>query len=89
MQILLTLKMMTALNSTKSTFEGIKIRERINLSLEHSYFEIKLNDKMKYLHKQSACWLLSSSTTTLSNDRLSRVVQKTAENGRGNDDADD
>lgn len=71
------------LNSTKSTFDGIKICDRINPSLEHSYY------KIKYLHKQSACWLLSSNITKLSSDRLSRVVQQTTKVARNDDDTDD
>ena len=77
------------LNSTKSTFEGIRIRDHINPSLENSYFKIKLNDKSKYLHKQSACWLLSNNITKLSSDRLSRVVQQTTRVARNDDDTDD
>ena len=78
----------TMLTSKKSNFDGIKIRDRINLSLEHSYFKIKLNDKVKYLHKQSACWLLSNNITKLSSDRLSRVAQQTAKGARDDDDTD-
>ncbi|CAF1173996.1 unnamed protein product [Rotaria sp. Silwood1] len=65
------------LNSTRSSFEEIKIVDNINPMLENSYFKIKINDKNKYLHKQSACWLLSSKSTRLSSDRLSRVMQQT------------
>lgn len=65
------------LNSTKSTFDGIRIVDNINPQLKDSYFKIKINDKIKYLHKQSACWLLSNKSTRLSNDRLSRVMQQT------------
>ncbi|CAM2723300.1 unnamed protein product [Rotaria socialis] len=65
------------LNSTRSNFDGIKILDNINPILKHSYFKIKINDKIKYLHKQSACWLLSNKSTRLSSDRLSRVMQQT------------
>ncbi|CAF1483679.1 unnamed protein product [Rotaria sordida] len=65
------------LNSTRSSFDGIKIVDNINPTLKHSYFKIKINDKIKYLHKQSACWLLSNKSTRLSSDRLSRVMQQT------------
>jgi len=65
------------LDSTKSDFNGIRIVDRINLTLRHSYFKIKINGKIKYLHKQSACWLLSTNNTKLSSDRLSRVQQQT------------
>ena len=65
------------LNSTRSNFDGIKIVDNINLMLKHSYFQIKINDKIKYLHKQSAGWLLSNKSARLSSDRLSRVMQQT------------
>ncbi|CAF2146013.1 unnamed protein product [Rotaria magnacalcarata] len=65
------------LNSTRSNFDGIKIVDNINPALKDSYFKIKINDKIKYLHKQSACWLLYSNSTRLSSDRLSRVMQQT------------
>ncbi|CAF4001827.1 unnamed protein product [Rotaria sp. Silwood1] len=65
------------LNSTKSDFNGIKIVDDINSMLKQSYFKIKINEKIKYLHKQSACWLLSNKITKLSSDRLSRVMQQT------------
>ena len=77
------------LTSTKSNFDGIKIRDRINPALEHSYFKIKLNDKVKYLHKQSACWLLSNNITKLFSNRLSRIAQQTAKGARDDDDTDD
>lgn len=66
------------LTSTKSDFNGIRILDSINPMLKQSYFKIKLNEKIKYLHKQSACWLLSNNITRLSSDRLSRVMQQTS-----------
>ena len=65
-----------AWTSTKSEFRGIKIVNNINPALTQSYFKIKINDKTKYLHKQSACWLLSTKASKLSSDRLSRVMQQ-------------
>jgi hypothetical protein len=55
--------------SAKSDFAGIRIADNINPMLKQSYFKIKINEKNKYLHKQSACSLLSSKTTKLSSDR--------------------
>jgi predicted RNA binding protein with dsRBD fold (UPF0201 family) len=66
------------LTSTKSDFNGIRILDSINPMLKQSYFKIKLNEKIKYLHKQSAYWLLSNNITRLSSDRLSRVMQQTS-----------
>ena len=68
------------INSTKSSFNGIRIVDQINPILRQSYFKVKINENIKYLHKQSACWLLSNEITKLSSDRLSRVKQQTADN---------
>jgi hypothetical protein len=65
------------LDSTKSDFNGIRIVNHINSAPRHSYFKIKINRNIMYLHKQSACWLLSSNNTKLSSDRLSQVQQQT------------
>ncbi|CAF5110775.1 unnamed protein product, partial [Rotaria sp. Silwood1] len=65
------------LNSTKSDFNGIRIVDNINPAIRKSYFKVKINDNIKYLHKQSACWLQSSQITKLSSDCLSRVMQQT------------
>lgn len=70
------------LNSTKSDFSGIRIADNVNLDFKQSYFKVKINENVKYLHKQSACWLLSNNVTKLSNDRLSRVRQQTADNSK-------
>ncbi|CAF0829497.1 unnamed protein product [Adineta steineri] len=67
------------LNSTKSDLHGIRIADDINPALMQSYFKIKINDNIKYLHKQSACWLLTSNLTNLSNDRLARVMKQRAD----------
>ncbi|CAM4923863.1 unnamed protein product [Rotaria socialis] len=66
------------LTSTKFEFNGIRVFDDIDPNLKQSYFKIKLNDKIKYLHKQSACWLLSNKITKLSSDRLSRCKQQSS-----------
>ncbi|CAF3915067.1 unnamed protein product [Rotaria magnacalcarata] len=68
------------LNSTKSDFNGIRVVDNINPALRQSYFKVKINDNIKYIHKQSACWLQSNQITKLSSDRLSRVIQQTSDN---------
>jgi len=68
------------LNSTKSDFHGIRIVDDVNPDFRQSYFKVKIDENIKFLHKQSACWLLSNSVTKLSNNRLSRVRQQTADN---------
>jgi hypothetical protein len=68
------------LNSTKSDFNGIRIVDNINSDFRQSYFKVKINGNIKYLHKQSAYWLISNNVTKLSSDRLSRVRQQAADN---------
>ncbi|CAF2052666.1 unnamed protein product, partial [Rotaria magnacalcarata] len=67
------------LNSTKSDFNGMTIVDNINPALRQSYFKVKINNNIKYLHKQSACWLQSNQMKKLSSDRLSRVMQRTSD----------
>ena len=68
------------INSMKSDFTGIRIADDINPALRQSYFKVKLNERIRYLHKQSACWLLQSDVPKLSCDRSSRVQQQATDN---------
>ncbi len=43
--------------------------------MEHIYFKVTINHDTKYLHKQTACWLLIGDKSELSNDRLIWVKQ--------------
>ena len=63
------------IKSIKTDFSGIKLIDTIKPHLRKSYFEVQVNSETKYLHKQSACWLLTDNHSRLSNDRLSRVMQ--------------
>ena len=64
-----------AIETIKTNFNGIKIYNRIEPRMKDSYFQVKINDNQKFIHKQSACWLLTDRNNRLSNDRLSRVMQ--------------
>ena len=63
------------IKSVKIELSGIKLFDTIKPHLQKSYFEVRVNSETKYLHKQSACWLLTDNHSRLSNDRLSRVIQ--------------
>ncbi|CAM4866515.1 unnamed protein product [Rotaria socialis] len=63
------------INTTKDDYVGIKIFNAIQTHIEHSYFEVTINDDMKYMHKETACWLLTGEKSKISNDRLLRVQQ--------------
>lgn len=47
------------LKSIKNNFQGMNMRDNIHSEDRKSYFKIKINEKIKYLHKQSACWILT------------------------------
>ncbi|CAF4334683.1 unnamed protein product, partial [Rotaria magnacalcarata] len=47
------------INTTKDDYVGIKIFNTVQTHIEHSYLKVKINDDMKYMHKQTACWLLT------------------------------
>ncbi|CAF1092861.1 unnamed protein product [Didymodactylos carnosus] len=64
-----------SINTAKTNFSGIQIKDKINTELKNSYFKIKINNTDKYLHKQSAIWLLTDKNNRISTDRLSRVIE--------------
>ena len=59
----------------KCEFSGMRIVDEISPSLAKSYFCVDMDDKKRYIHKQTACWLLTDAKTQLSADRLTRVQQ--------------
>jgi hypothetical protein len=63
------------IESTRNEFNSINIRDKISMEQEKCYFRIKINDTVKYMHKQTACWMLTEENGRLSTDRLSRVMQ--------------
>ena len=63
------------IKSIRTDLSGIKLIHAIKPYLRKSCFEVQVNSETKYLHKQSACWLLTDNHSRLSNDRLSRVMQ--------------
>ena len=63
------------IETLKTNFGGMRIRDRIESRFQDSYFKMKINGQQKFMHKQSACWLLTDKVMQLSKDRLSRVIQ--------------
>ncbi|CAM4835706.1 unnamed protein product [Rotaria magnacalcarata] len=61
---------------SSTTFQGMRVFDSINPTLAKSYFIVNINGAKKYLHKQTAAWLLSTDKSTLSSDRLKRVMNK-------------
>jgi hypothetical protein len=56
--------------SGKHQFHGMRVVETISPSLSNSYFRVEIDGKRKYIHKQTACWLLIDDKAKLSADRL-------------------
>jgi len=63
------------INTTKEEFSGMKVFNMVQPHIEHSYFKATINDDIKCIHKQTACWLLTGEKSKMSNDRLLRVQQ--------------
>ena len=64
------------INTKKRDFFGTKVYDA---DVQNTCFKVSMNNQTKYLHKQSACWLLTEETNKLSNDRLLRVMQNRRE----------
>ena len=56
--------------------EGMRVFDTIRPELTKSYFEVEINHERKYIHKKTACWILTENKSALSNDRLTRVMEK-------------
>ena len=63
------------LKTFKTSFDGLNIKDSVPTDQEQSYFKIKINDMTKFLHKSTACYLLTKDNNSLSTDRLARVIQ--------------
>jgi hypothetical protein len=58
---------------SQQNFKGCRIYDKINRQQIQKYFRINIDSSIKYIHKQTACWSLTTSKSRLSNDRLERV----------------
>lgn len=61
--------------SSKETFKGMRIYDQIDSSKKSHYFQININNKTRFIHKQSAARLLTVNNNRLSSDRQARVQQ--------------
>jgi cobalamin biosynthesis protein CobT len=59
----------------KIIFNGTRVYNNVNTKLKDSYFEVLINGKVKFIHKRTACWILTKEENKLSADRLTRVTQ--------------
>ncbi|CAF4643769.1 unnamed protein product [Rotaria socialis] len=63
-------------NVSNCLFRGVRIYDNVKPSLFQSYFKVIVNGQTKFLHKQTACWLLMHDKSSLSSDRSRRVMNK-------------
>jgi hypothetical protein len=62
-------------NNIETTFQGIRIFDKINPTNSAHYFQIFINNKQKYVYKQTAVHRLNSTKNSLSTEKLLRVQQ--------------
>ncbi|CAF4987434.1 unnamed protein product, partial [Rotaria sp. Silwood1] len=56
--------------STKDVFNGMRIYSTVADKDKNKFFKIEINNKIKYIHKQTAVWYLTNNNNRLSSDRL-------------------
>lgn len=61
--------------TTKKEFCGMRIVDDVQLPSKHHYFEVIIDDKKKFIHKQTTANILTNDKNYLSSDRLLRVKQ--------------
>lgn len=60
---------------SETGFQTKRVCDDVPPHLLKSYFRISINDKDKYIHKSTACWVLTDQNQKLSSDRTQRVTQ--------------
>jgi hypothetical protein len=60
-------------HTAQKKFNGCRIYDKINPQQSKKYFRIRIGSSYKFIHKQTACWLLTTHKQRLSSDRLIRV----------------
>ncbi|CAF1437332.1 unnamed protein product [Adineta steineri] len=68
------------LKVSKQTFQGMRIFDTINPAKTCHYVKIFVNNKQKYIHKQTAVRMLTINKNSLSSDRQIRVQQTKNQN---------
>ena len=59
----------------QNNFKGCPIYDKVSPKRASNFFRVRIGSSTKYIHKQTACWSLTSEKTRLSADRLMRVQQ--------------
>ena len=61
--------------SKRENCNGMRIYSAVAEHDKHKFFKIDINGNEKFLHKQTAAWLITKNSNHLSSDRLLRVQQ--------------
>ena len=59
----------------QQNFQGCRVYDKVSATKAFKFFRIRVGNSIKYVHKQTACWLLTDGKNRLSSDRLVRVRQ--------------
>ena len=59
----------------QDNFQGCRIFDKVSSKRAFNFFQIRIGSSIKYMHRQTACWLLTSEKNRLSADILMRVQQ--------------
>ena len=62
-------------DSLQSIFRTIRVCDNVPPHLLRSYFKVRINHRDKFIHKSTACWILTEQNQKLSADRTQRVTQ--------------
>jgi hypothetical protein len=62
-------------NASEATLRTTRVCDNVPAHLSQSYFKVRINDKYKFIHKSTACWVLTEQNQKLSSDRTRRVTQ--------------
>lgn len=60
-------------NIQQDNFPGCRVYDHVDPDQSFKFFRVNIGDKVKYIHKQTSCWILTNDKNRLSNDRLIRV----------------
>ena len=63
------------LDSLQPTFHTVRVCDNVPPHLLQSNFKVRINHKDKFIHKSTACWILTEQNRKLSSDRTRRVTE--------------
>jgi len=61
--------------TNRTHFNGMRVFDSVKPTMKNSYFRMRINGNIKYIHKQTCCWMLTETDNRLPADRLSRIIR--------------